>query len=237
MRAGARRRPSRWSCALSATPSSIPAKIRNRVAAKCQVKSSIAEQHDADAADRDRPGQIVAGPGTFVCRDCHIGSFSARFRQHSFDKRARIKRGKGRRFDAGASRCQSDEGKDRDGRGRLSYESEVGRAARILAVLVIGDQIRINRPGHKYRLAVEVKRPKGSRSASGVHGRSSRQRLQPRRAHPHHGRCRVRRSRRRQESGGAARASSTMCGRSRRNELSGVARLQAPPAATCHSTR
>jgi hypothetical protein len=38
----------------------------------------------------------------------------------------------------------------------------------LLAALVIGDQVRINRPGHKYRLAVEVETPEGVRSASGV---------------------------------------------------------------------
>jgi hypothetical protein len=38
----------------------------------------------------------------------------------------------------------------------------------LLAALVIGDQIRINRPDHKYRLTVEVETPQGLRSASGV---------------------------------------------------------------------
>jgi len=38
----------------------------------------------------------------------------------------------------------------------------------LLAALVIGDQIRINRPGHKYRLTLEVETPEGIRSASGV---------------------------------------------------------------------
>jgi hypothetical protein len=38
----------------------------------------------------------------------------------------------------------------------------------LLAALVIGDQIRINRPAHKYRLTVEVETPEGIRSASGV---------------------------------------------------------------------
>jgi len=38
----------------------------------------------------------------------------------------------------------------------------------LLAALVIGDQIRINRPGHKYRLTLEVDTPAGTRSASGV---------------------------------------------------------------------
>jgi hypothetical protein len=38
----------------------------------------------------------------------------------------------------------------------------------LLAALVIGDQIRINRPGHKYRLTVEVATPLGVRSAAGI---------------------------------------------------------------------
>jgi hypothetical protein len=38
----------------------------------------------------------------------------------------------------------------------------------LLAVLFIGDQIRINRPGHKYRLTVEVETPEGLKSAKGV---------------------------------------------------------------------
>ena len=38
----------------------------------------------------------------------------------------------------------------------------------LMAALVIGDQIRINRPGHKYRLTVEVETPEGVKSASGV---------------------------------------------------------------------
>ena len=38
----------------------------------------------------------------------------------------------------------------------------------LLAALVIGDQIRINRPAHKYRLTVEVETPQGQKSASGV---------------------------------------------------------------------
>jgi hypothetical protein len=38
----------------------------------------------------------------------------------------------------------------------------------LLAAIVIGDQIRINRPAHKYRLTVEVETPVGRRSASSV---------------------------------------------------------------------
>ena len=38
----------------------------------------------------------------------------------------------------------------------------------VLAALVIGDQIRINRPGHKYRLTLEVDTPDGIRAATGI---------------------------------------------------------------------
>ncbi len=38
----------------------------------------------------------------------------------------------------------------------------------LLAALVIGDQIRINRPSHKYRLTVEVETSAGVKSASSV---------------------------------------------------------------------
>lgn len=38
----------------------------------------------------------------------------------------------------------------------------------LLALLVGGDQIRIHRPGHKYRLTVEIETPAGIKSASGV---------------------------------------------------------------------
>ncbi|MDP1865649.1 MAG: hypothetical protein Q8L13_04800 [Bradyrhizobium sp.] len=38
----------------------------------------------------------------------------------------------------------------------------------LLAAIVIGDQIRINRPNHKYRLTVEVETPAGVKSAAGI---------------------------------------------------------------------
>src|ERR1700742_126373 len=38
----------------------------------------------------------------------------------------------------------------------------------LLAALVVGDQIRINRPGHKYRLTVNVETSAGVKSGSGV---------------------------------------------------------------------
>src|SRR5260221_11529971 len=57
----------------------------------------------------------------------------------------------------------------RDGRvgeGRMNFKW-VGPLA-LLAAHWIGDQIRINRPGHKYRLTVEVETPEGRKSASRV---------------------------------------------------------------------
>jgi hypothetical protein len=58
-------------------------------------------------------------------------------------------------------------GRDRwFGEGEMSFKW-FGPLA-LLAALVIGDQIRINRPGHKYRLAIEVETPEGIKSASGV---------------------------------------------------------------------
>ena len=39
----------------------------------------------------------------------------------------------------------------------------------LLAVLVVGDQIRLHRPDHKFRLTLEVETPDGVKSASGVY--------------------------------------------------------------------
>jgi hypothetical protein len=61
---------------------------------------------------------------------------------------------------------QTDE--ERTGGARLSFISKWVGLLGLLAVLVIGDQIRINRPGHKYRLTVEVTTPEGVKSGSGV---------------------------------------------------------------------
>jgi hypothetical protein len=60
--------------------------------------------------------------------------------------------------------CHSVEGN----RGGLWVISKWIGVLTLLAVLVIGDQIRINRPGHKYRLTVEVETPAGIKSAGGV---------------------------------------------------------------------
>lgn len=50
----------------------------------------------------------------------------------------------------------------------MSFISKWAGLLGLLAVLVIGDQIRINRPGHKYRLTVEVTTPGGIRTGSGI---------------------------------------------------------------------
>jgi len=38
----------------------------------------------------------------------------------------------------------------------------------LLAALFVGDQIRINRPGHKYRLTIEVETPEGRKAGSSI---------------------------------------------------------------------
>ena len=128
------------------------------------------EQHDADAADRYRPRQIVAGLKAIVSRTCHVDSFSQDIlRRQSFAKiAAGIKRERTRRFDAAtlryAKRCMNLIW--RAGEDEMNFKW-FGPLA-LLAALVIGDQIRINRPAHKYRLTVEVETPEGRKSASGV---------------------------------------------------------------------
>ncbi|SCB53713.1 hypothetical protein GA0061098_102083 [Bradyrhizobium shewense] len=50
----------------------------------------------------------------------------------------------------------------------MSFISKWAGLLGLLAVLVVGDQIRINRPGHKFRLTVEVTTPDGVKTGSGV---------------------------------------------------------------------
>lgn len=52
--------------------------------------------------------------------------------------------------------------------GPFEFISKWAGLLGLLAVLVIGDQIRINRPGHKYRLTVEVMTPDGIKTGSGI---------------------------------------------------------------------
>lgn len=56
----------------------------------------------------------------------------------------------------------------------------------LLVALVVGDQIRIHRPDHKYRLTIEVDTPDGVRSAAGVIS------VHPNRSYGHGGSNRVR---------------------------------------------
>ncbi|MHC4046424.1 hypothetical protein [Bradyrhizobium sp. 23AC] len=50
----------------------------------------------------------------------------------------------------------------------MSFISKWAGLLGLLAVIVVGDQIRINRPGHKFRLTVEVTTPDGIKAGSGV---------------------------------------------------------------------
>jgi hypothetical protein len=93
--------------------------------------------------------------------------FSHRLPNTLSPKPDRDQAGKPRRFDAGAFLVPSDAPEDRgSGEGQMNFKW-FGPLA-LLAALVIGDQIRINRPGHKYRLTVEVETSEGVKSASGI---------------------------------------------------------------------
>lgn len=72
------------------------------------------------------------------------------------------------RFDAGLGVVPSEVEEPNRGEGALrTYLKWIGPLG-LLAAIVIGDQIRINRPGHKYRMTVEVETPAGVKAASGV---------------------------------------------------------------------
>ena len=108
----------------------------------------------------------------------------------------------------------------------------------LLAALVIGDQIRINRPAHKYRLTVEVETPEGRKSASGVVA------VHPDRSYSRRGQTRTvgRRRFRRSRAGQEPRRAAGAC-RQERSILDGMnyvalARLYGGRAASgCRSTR
>ena len=60
-----------------------------------------------------------------------------------------------------------------DSRAKLASRKSASRPGglmrlALLAALLIGDQIRLNRPAYKYRLSIEVSTPSGVKSASGV---------------------------------------------------------------------
>src|ERR1051325_7302172 len=70
-------------------------------------------------------------------------------------------------MDAG-SRQENASNQDRAASARIEMNFKWFGPVALLAALYVGDQIRINRPGHKYRLTVEVETPQGRKSASGV---------------------------------------------------------------------
>ena len=106
----------------------------------------------------------------------------------------------------------------------------------LLAALFIGDQIRINRPGHKYRLTVEVETPEGIKSASGVMS------VHPDRGYSRHGHTATRGDAVFVDLGGgknlvALAGAYRQVDRSRRHQLCGACAPTGPPAAMCRSTR
>src|SRR3954468_1322961 len=82
-------------------------------------------------------------------------------------KRSRDQAAIARRFDAGAPVVPSGMGSRVAGRADGMNFKWIGPLG-LLAALFIGDQIRINRPGHKYRMTVEVETPDGVKPASRV---------------------------------------------------------------------
>src|SRR3954452_5788728 len=70
------------------------------------------------------------------------------------------------RFDVGALVVPSDDKPVKVRGARMNFRW-LGPAA-LLAALFMGDQLRINRPGHKYRLTVEVETPEGVKAGSSV---------------------------------------------------------------------
>jgi hypothetical protein len=105
----------------------------------------------------------------------------------------------------------------------------------LLAALVIGDQIRINRPGHKYRLTVEVETPDGIKSGSGVLA------VHPDRGYSRRGHTRTRGDAVLVDLGGGKNLLALLAHVDNKSvDLDDVNYLALPtrlPAATCHSTR
>src|SRR5712692_5570237 len=155
--------------ALSATPSSIPAKIKNSVAAKYQVKSNKA----ANPTTPMPPTDIAHARSSRAARRSFETATLIPFQVRSDGTLSSNAPGdqaqKARRFDAGVLVVQSDQRNGiAAGRGAEGMNFKWVGPLALLAALVIGDQIRINRPGHKYRLTVEVQTPEGVKSSSGV---------------------------------------------------------------------
>ncbi len=186
------KRPNNSVSALSATPSRMPAKIRNSVPEKYQREAyEDRKGHRGDAARRDRPGKVTSASGHWLLRARWILRIDWTFTVPSIASGIKTYR----RFDVSVAIVHG-----RWGRpiimNMLKWVGPLG----LLAALVIGDQIRINRPAHKYRLTMEVETPDGVKSASNVVSVHPYRGYQPSRQGDVTGRCRGRRSRRRQES-------------------------------------
>src|SRR5260370_33333608 len=108
---------------------------------------------------------MVAGRKTIGSPDGHVDSFSQRFPTAIFRTTRPGSSGEARRFDGGMLVVQSVSGIGSRARADGMNFRWLGPLA-LLAVLVIADQVRINRPGHKYRLTVQVETPEGVKSAS-----------------------------------------------------------------------
>jgi hypothetical protein len=153
------KRPNNSVSALSATPSRMPAKIRNSVPEKYQAKpTKIAKDTVA------MPPAVIAQAGHYasghwLLRARWILCIDWTFTVPSIASGIKTYR----RFDVSVAIVHG-----RWGRpiimNMLKWVGPLG----LLAALVIGDQIRINRPAHKYRLTMEVETPDGVKSASNV---------------------------------------------------------------------
>src|SRR5260370_16351944 len=110
---------------------------------------------------------MVAGRKTIGSPDGHVDPFCQGFPRAVFRQTRPGSSGEARRFDAGMLVVQSVSGIRSRARADGMNFRWLGPLA-LLAVLVIADQVRINRPGHKYRLTVEVETPEGVKSASGI---------------------------------------------------------------------
>src|SRR5207244_3452659 len=124
--------------ALSATPSRIPARIRNRVAAKCQVKTNKAAN-----ATMPIPPTDIAHARSLRAKRRSLADFATLipfhtgFQQHSFVKRAPDQAKKPAGLTLACSLCKARAESDRGEADGMNFRW-LGPLA-LLAVLVIAD--------------------------------------------------------------------------------------------------
>src|SRR5260370_40837709 len=112
---------------------------------------------------------MVAGRKTIGSPDGHVDSFSQRFPTALFRQTRPGSSGEARRFDAGMLVVQSVSGIGSRARADGMNFRWLGPLG-LLAELVIADQGRVNRRGHKYRLTVQRETPRGVQPASAIQG-------------------------------------------------------------------